>query len=365
MIHVKDVLKVIEGFAPLSLQESYDNAGLIVGNENNPADSALLTVDITEDVIEEAVRKKINLIIAHHPIIFNGLKKITGRTYVERCVIKAIKNNISIIAVHTNIDSVISGVNKKICDKIGLTDIKILDEKNNFLAKLVTFIPSDYVDKVREAIFNAGAGYIGNYDNCGFNVEGIGSFRAGDNSNPFVGKIGETHYENEVRFETVFPAYLKNKIIGAMLQSHPYEEVAYDIYPLLNDYSSAGSGMVGKLKEPAQEEEFLKRIKKIFKAKCIKHTKLSGKTIEKVAVCGGSGSFLLNNAIACGANIFISADFRYHQFFDADDKIIIADIGHFESEQYTTEIFYDVLTKNLTNFAAHFSEINTNPINYL
>ncbi len=361
---LKDITNFLEKFSPLSLQESYDNSGLITGDINTEITTVLVTLDVTEKVVEEAIQKKAQLILAHHPIVFSGLKKFTGKNYVERTIIKAIKNDIAIYAAHTNFDSVESGVNKKICEKLGLKNVKILQAAGNQLKKLVTFIPVEHLSQVREAVFNAGAGNIGNYDSCGFTAEGLGSFRGNENANPFVGKKGEIHAEKEVRFETIFPGYLQEKVIGALLKSHPYEEVAYDIYPLDNQFDKIGMGMTGVLSEPISEKEFLSHLKTTFNTGVIKHTALKGKPVEKVAVCGGAGSFLLNAAIAAGADFFVSADFKYHQFFDAENKIVIADIGHFESEQFTKELFYELLMKNFPKFAVHLSEVNTNPVFY-
>jgi dinuclear metal center YbgI/SA1388 family protein len=362
---IKDIITALEEFAPLAYQESYDNAGLIIGDKNDKAKAALLCIDITEEIIEEAITKGANLIISHHPIIFSGLKKITGKNYIERIIIKAIKHDIAIYACHTNIDSVIGGVNSKICDKIGLTNCKILSPISNELRKLVTFVPEDHAKTVRDVLFNAGAGTIGEYDNCSFSTKGNGSFRASESADPFVGEIGKIHIEPEIRIETIFPKHLQSKVINSLLTAHPYEEVAYDIYSLDNKYNNVGIGMIGELKENEEELPFLKRVKEIFKAKSIRHTRLLNKKIKTVAVCGGSGSYLLNNAIASKADIFITGDYKYHQFFDAEDKIIIADIGHYESEQFTKEIFYEILTKKLPKFAVYLSEINSNPINYL
>ena len=361
---LKEIIQFFEELAPLSLQESYDNAGLIVGSLDAEVDSAIITLDVTEEVIDEAIAKEAQLIVAHHPIVFSGLKKITGKNYVERSLIKAIKNDIAIYAVHTNLDSVNGGVNSKICEKLGLQNCKILQPSKGLLKKLVTFIPDEHADKVREAVFAAGAGYIGNYDSCGYNLQGTGSFRGNEDSNPFVGEKEKIHYEKEIRFETIFPGFLQHKVISALLNAHPYEEVAYDIYPLENTFEKVGMGMIGTLPEEKSEEEFLQKLKDTFKTGVIKHTKLRNKAVKKVAVCGGAGSFLLNNAIAAKADFFISGDFKYHQFFDAENKIVIADIGHFESEQFTKDLFYELLMKNFPKFAVRLSEVNTNPVFY-
>ncbi len=361
---IKEIIDALEEFAPLSLQENYDNAGLITGNPDDEFKAAILAIDTTEDVVEEAVKKGANLIISHHPIIFSGLKKLNGKNYIERTIIKAVKNDIAIYAAHTNMDNVYSGVNAKICEKLALKNCKILLAQKDVLKKLVTFVPVEHADTVRKAVFEAGAGHIGNYDSCSYNLSGKGSFRALEGSNPFVGKQGEIHFEDEIRFETIFPKYKQSQIIKALLNSHPYEEVAYDIYPLDNTYEKTGAGMIGELEKALPEKDFFDIIKKVFNISCIRHTELLNKDIKRVAVCGGSGSFLLSDAIKQSADIFISGDFKYHQFFDAEKRIIIADIGHYESEQYTKELFYDILTKKFPTFAFYFSEINTNPVKY-
>jgi dinuclear metal center YbgI/SA1388 family protein len=361
---IKDITAILEEFAPLPYQEDYDNAGLIIGDPNKEIYSALLCIDVTDAVITEAIKKGVQLIISHHPIIFGGLKKINGKNIVERCVIKAIKNDIALYACHTNIDSVYDGVNAKICEKLNIKNTKILQPLKNQLKKLVTFVPIDHIDKVRNAIFDVGAGQIGEYDSCSYNIEGTGTFRASENTDPFVGEKGEFHREKEIRFETIFPKNIQSKVLNALFGAHPYEEVAYDIYPLENVYNKVGMGMIGVLENSIEPTKFFDEIKKVFNVKHIKHTELCKDKIKKVAVCGGSGSFLLNKAKAAGADIFISGDFKYHQFFDADNKIIIADIGHFESEQFTLEIFYDLIIKKIPKFAVYLTEVNTNPINY-
>jgi len=364
-LRIRDIVSSIEQIAPMSYQESYDNSGLIVGDYNQEVSGVVICLDVIESVVEEAIQLGANMIIAHHPIVFKGLKRFNGNNYVERTVMLAIKNDIAIYAAHTNIDSVRGGVSEKICDLIGLKNKKILSPVSEDLKKLVTFVPVDHADKVREALFIAGAGNIGNYDACSYSTEGIGTFRGGEDAKPFVGEKGEVHQEIEVRFETIFPKHLKGKIIGALLDHHPYEEVAYDIYALENNNSQAGLGMIGELETPENSVDFLKRIKEIFRSGCVRHTEIVKKEVKKVAVCGGSGSFLLHKAMSAKADIFVTGDFKYHEFFDAEGKLIIADIGHYESEQFTRDIFYEIVTKKFPNFAVHISEINSNPINYL
>ncbi len=362
---LREITDCIEAFAPLAYQESYDNAGLICGNKNMDITSALICIDSTEEVIDEAIELGCNLVIAHHPIVFKGLKKFNGANYVERVIIKAIQHNVAIYAAHTNLDNVHNGVNAKIAQKLGLVNCRVLSPQKNILKKLITFCPSDKAENVRKALFEAGAGGIGKYDECSFNSEGFGTFRAGKGTNPFVGEIGKQHKELEQRIETVFPTYLESKVLKALFSSHPYEEVAYDIYNLNNEVNTLGAGMIGELENEVKEEAFLAFVKEKMHAHGIRYTALRNKPIKKVAICGGSGSFLLEVAIKAGADIFISADFKYHQFFDAENRIVIADIGHYESEQYTMELFSDLLKENFNTFALHLSKINTNPINYL
>lgn len=362
---ISEITNYLESLAPLSLQENYDNAGLIVGNKEDTVSGILVCLDSLETVIDEAVQLNCNLIIAHHPIIFSGLKKLNGNNYIERTIIKAIKNNIAIYAIHTNLDNIRDGVNSMIAQKLGLEKCRVLSPKKGFLKKLVTFAPHETAGDIRTAIFNAGAGGIGNYDNCSFNLEGTGTFRGNELSEPYVGIKGELHLEPETRIEVIFPSFLEKKVLSALLKSHPYEEVAYDIYSLDNFHQNIGAGLIGRLAQPVEEGEFLQFVKDTMRCGALRHTALLKKRITKVAVCGGSGSFLLGDAIAAGADIFISADFKYHQFFDADGRILVADIGHYESEQYTIDMLGALLMKKFPTFAVHFSKINTNPVNYL
>ncbi len=362
---INDLVKSLENLAPLSLQESYDNSGLLIGNLNAEIQKVLITLDVTEAVLQEAIEKNCNLIISHHPVIFKGLKSITGKNATERIVEIAIKNDIAIYAIHTNLDNVDQGVNSILCDKLGLKNKRILAPGKGLLRKLVTFCPVDDAEKVRTALFEAGAGHIGNYDSCSFNTSGTGSFRGSEITNPYVGEKGMLHYENEFRIETIYPVYKEKEILEALFTSHPYEEVAYDIYLLQNEFTTTGSGMIGEPEIPMDEKEFLLSVKKITGAGCIRHSSFLGKEIKKVAVCGGSGSFLIPDAIRAGADIFITADVKYHNFFDAENKMVIADVGHFESEQFAKELIYHVLIENFPNFATLISEINTNSVNYL
>ncbi len=361
----KSIIGLLEDLAPPSLQESYDNSGLMCGDANMEIGAALLSLDCTEEVLDEAIEKGANMIICHHPLIFGGLKSISGKNEVERCLIKAIKNDVLIYSIHTNLDNVKDGVNKKICDVLGLKDPRILKPKSDLLRKLSFFVPKKDIEKVRTAVFEAGAGEIGNYSHCSFNVLGEGTFRANEGADPHLGKIGEVHKEEELRVEVILPGHLQQKVVASLKMNHPYEEVAYDLYPLTNSWQEVGSGMIAELDKEMELIDFLKEVKSRLKCGCVRHTKAHKSTVKKVAVCGGSGSFLLRDAISKGADVFITADFKYHQFFEAESKIVIADVGHFESEQFTADLIQEYLQEKIPNFATYLSESRTNPIHYL
>ncbi len=361
---LKELMEMLEEAAPFSLQESYDNSGLQVGSPSASINSGLVCLDITPEVIAEAREKSCDLVISHHPLIFKGLKKITGQHFTEEVIIEAIKHDIAIVSVHTNLDNMLTGVNQMLCKKLGMKNLQVLEQQSGLLKKLVVFCPNDHAEKVRGAIFKEGAGHIGDYDCCSYNIEGKGSFRAGDQANPFVGNLKELHFEPEIRIETIYPAFLEKKILNAMHASHPYEEVAYDIYPLENSFDRVGSGMIGELEEPLFARDFLDLLKNRLKVPVIRHSELTSQPIDKVAVCGGSGSFLLDKAISSGAKAFVTADVKYHQFFDARKNILLADAGHFETEQFTVNLLYDVVNKKISNFALQISEVNTNPVHY-
>ena len=362
---VKDIITVLEQLAPPIYQEGYDNSGLLVGEPESEIENVLVCLDCIESVVDEAIAKNAGLIVAHHPIVFSGLKRLTGKNYIERVVMKALRNNIAIYAIHTNLDNVMAGVNRKIGEKLGLVDLSILSPLSDKLYKLVTYVPTAKTDAVMQALFTAGAGSIGNYSDCSFTHQGTGSFKAGSNTNPHVGERGKRHFEEENKIEVVVPTHLKNKAIRAMLEAHPYEEVAYDLYKLENVNQTLGAGMVGNLPKEVNEIDFLKGLKHQLNTACVRHTALLGKAIKRVAFCGGSGSFLLPQAIASGADVFITGDFKYHQFFDADEKIVIADVGHFESEQFTIDLLADYLMEKFPTFAVLKTEMNTNPIAYI
>ena len=361
---IADVIKAIEQWAPTQLQESYDNAGLIVGNGAEPCTGIVCSLDATDEVVDEAISLGANLVVAHHPIIFSGLKKITGRNYVERTVIKAIRHGISLYACHTNLDNQLEGVNGRIADRLGLTKRSILSPKANTLKKLYTFCPVADTDKVRQALFTAGAGEIGNYSSCSFNTEGTGTFKAGEGTDPYVGRQGELHREKETRIEVVFPASLESVIIRALREAHPYEEVAFDIIALSNAHPGLGAGLVGELPEPLGAAAFLAMLQQQFHLPLVKHTAPPSRPISRVALCGGAGSFLIASALAASADAYVTADLKYHEFFDADGRLLLADIGHYESEQFTIGLLQEFLVEKFTTFAVLKTKVETNPVRY-
>ncbi|MBC5773458.1 Nif3-like dinuclear metal center hexameric protein [Pontibacter sp. KCTC 32443] len=364
MPKIKDIVRVLEQYAPLPYQESYDNAGLQTGNPVDDVTGVLLCLDCTEAVLDEAIEKGCNMVVAHHPVIFKGIKTLTGKNYVERTIIKAIQQNIAIYASHTNLDSVHNGVNAKIAEKLELQNIKVLSKKPHTLMQLVFFVPVDDTEKVLKAVHEAGAGQIGEYSNCSFQVQGTGRFTPSENADPTIGEPGKPEQVQENRVEMVFPAYLQHKVMDALLKAHPYEEVAHYLTILENPNQEVGIGMVGELENPLTEEQFLAYLKEKMKLQGLRYTSIGNKQIKKVALCGGAGSFLIKDAIRSGADAFVTGDVKYHEFFDAEGRLMIADIGHYESEVFTKEIFYDTISKNFPNFAVYLSEINTNPIRY-
>ena len=364
-MNIKEIIAALERFAPLPLQDGFDNAGLQVGLTEAEATGALLCLDVTEAVVDEAITLGFNLIISHHPLIFKGYKSITGRDYIERCIMKAIRNDITIYSAHTNLDNAPGGVNYKIAEKIGLKNVRILEPKEESLLKLVTFVPTEHVGRVRQALFDAGCGCIGNYDSCSYNVQGEGTFRAGECANPYVGKVGELHTEPEVRIETILPSFRKGAVVKTLMAVHPYEEPAFDLYPLKNSWNQVGSGVVGELEEPETELDFLKRVKKLFEVGCVKHTRLTGRLIQKVALCGGSGAFLASRAVGCGADVFLTGEVKYHDYFHYENQMLMAEIGHYESERYTQEIFYSIIREMCPELDVQLTRVTTNPIKYL
>ncbi|GMT46217.1 MAG: GTP cyclohydrolase 1 type 2 [bacterium] len=361
---IKELSRYLENFAPLALQESYDNSGLLIGSPEKEVEKALITLDVTHEVMDEAIALGFGLIIAHHPLIFKGLKRLRGGNLVEDLVIKAVKNDVAIYAIHTNLDNVVEGVNARLALQLGLKDTKILLPAGK-LKKLVVFCPESHADVIREAVLNAGAGYIGNYSHCSYATAGEGSFKALEGTHPFVGKQGEIHFEKEVRLEAIVSDNFLDVVLQAMLAVHPYEEVAYDIYALENTGVNTGAGMIGELPEAMASADFLQRVKNRLGAQTLRHGKLIGKKVKKVAVSGGSGSFLMGKAFASGADAFVTADLKYHDFFHYQNQMILIDAGHYETEQFTKDLLFELLTKKFPNFALQISKFNTNPVSFL
>lgn len=362
---LQHIISVLEQMAPVAYAEDFDNVGLLVGNPNQEISGVLVCHDALENVIDEALQKKCNLVVCFHPIIFSGLKKIIGKSYVERAVIKAIKNDIAIYSVHTALDNHKNGVNKIICDALGIKNPKVLVEKEHFIYKLVTFAPSDNANQVRNALFEAGAGNIGNYDSCSFNSKGKGTYKGNEHSNPKVGEKNEFVIAKEIKIEVTFEKYLQNKILKALFDNHKYEEVAYEIYKTENKHQNIGLGMIGELESERDEKEFLLFVKEKMQCGAVRHSEFLNKKTKKIAVLGGSGAFSIGAAMAKEADVLITSDLKYHDFFQAENKILLADIGHFESERFTKNYIIDYLTKKIPNFAVVLSEENTNPVKYL
>lgn len=369
---INDVIKQLQDLAPLSYAETFDNVGLLVGDKKQEVSGILVTLDTLESVVDEAIEKQCNLIVSFHPIIFKGLKKLTGKTYVERVVIKAIQHNIAIFAIHTALDNAFQGVNSIICNQLNLKNKRILIPQKGTIKKLTTYVPKANAESLRTVLFNTGAGSIGNYDSCSFNSEGYGTYKGNETSNPVVGFKGELHIESETKVEVTFSKHLESQVLNALFEAHPYEEVAYEVLTLENTNQHIGIGMVGELDTELSEKKFLTFVKQQMKASLVRHSKLLDKPVKKVAVLGGSGSFAIGAAKDAGADILITSDLKYHDFFSAENSIILADIGHYESEQFTKTFLADYLSKKITNFAPAFesgkiivSQINTNPVKYL
>jgi dinuclear metal center YbgI/SA1388 family protein len=361
---IKEIFPILEEMAPLAYAEDFDNVGLLVGNSDNQLTGILVCHDALENVIDEAIGKKCNFIVCFHPIIFSGLKKITGSNYVERVVLKAIKNDIAIYAVHTALDNHPQGVNKIFCEALELINTKVLIPKPNFIQKLITFTVPENVEKVRNALFKAGAGQIGNYSDCSFSSTGIGTYKGNDYSNPVYGAKGVLSKEHEIKIEVTFEKHLQSKILKALFANHAYEEVAYEIYELQNSHQNIGLGMIGELKTPMNETDFLNFVKTKMQCGGIRHSQFLNKKISKVAVVGGSGSFAIKNAKQARADVFLTADLKYHDFYQSENQLLIADIGHYESERFTKNYIVDFLRKKITNFAIVLSEENTNPVKH-
>ena len=371
MTKIKQITDLIEQLSPLAYAEDFDNVGLLVGDDQQEVQGVLVTLDCLETTIDEAIEKNCNLIVSFHPIIFKGLKKLNGKSYVERTVIKAIKNDIAIYAMHTALDNSFEGVSAKMAEMLDLENTKVLMPQKGHLRKLTTYAPENSAKEIREALFTAGAGQIGNYSHCSFNLQGEGTYLGNEQSNPSVGDKGNLETVGENFISVIFEKHLESQILKALEETHPYEEVAYEIVALENVHDKIGMGMMGELKRPLSPHNFFENLKRTFNLKMIRHSDIISSEIKKVAVLGGSGSFAIEQAIRSGADIFVTADLKYHDFYRAEGKLILADIGHYESEQFTKNLLVEYLTKKITNFAPALpkgriilAKNNTNPINY-
>lgn len=361
---IADVGILLDQWAPLAQAEDFDNVGLLVGDKKNTITNILVAHDALENVVQEAILKNCNLIVCFHPILFSGLKRLNGSNYVEKAILTAIKNDIAIYAIHTALDNMAHGVNYGMSQALQLEDCKILLPKKESLYKLTTYVPHAFAKALKESLFQAGAGHIGKYDQCSFSTEGEGTFRAGENTNPFVGKKHKQHQEGETQLHITFHKHLKKKVVQALIENHPYEEVAYELVSLENENKNVGMGMIGTLKNPILENDFLSLIKTTFKSGGVRHSQLLGKKIKKVAVLGGSGAFAITAAKAHKADAYVTADLKYHDYYKAEGQLLLADVGHYESERFTKNLIADYLTEKIRSFAVLLSEENTNPINY-
>ncbi len=361
---IYEIIESLSVLAPPALQEDYDNSGLLVGRPDIETRGCLISLDVNEDVIGEAVRNDFRLVVCHHPVIFKGLNRLTGSSTAERTIMKAIREDVAIYAAHTNLDNIADGVNGMLGRRLNLKNTRVLKMKKGLLKKLVTFCPLSHAEAVRNAVFDAGAGHIGQYDRCSFNANGQGTFRAGDRATPFVGEKGNLHFEEETRIETIYPAYREREIVSALLATHPYEEVAYDIYRLDNDAPFSGSGLIGEPEHVMNETPFLEMVKMVLQVPVVRHSPFTGRKVEKVAICGGSGSFLIQDAIRQQADVFITADLKYHQFQEADGRILLVDAGHYETEQFSCDLLAGYLKEKFPNFAVLISKMPVNPVNY-
>ncbi|MDD3735575.1 MAG: Nif3-like dinuclear metal center hexameric protein [Bacteroidales bacterium] len=363
-VTLSEFVSWLEELIPLSFQEDYDNSGLQVGDPGAMISSVLLAVDVTPEVLAEAVSHGCDLVLSHHPLIFRPLRHITGGNNSEVCVARALRHGIAVYSTHTSFDNTANGVSRILAEKIGLQRINVLSPLKGRLFRLVTFVPDSHASAVRDALFAAGAGNIGNYDRCSFNVTGEGTYRAGEGADPFAGSIGEYHAEPEVRIEVVVPAHVKGACVRALLAAHPYEEVAWDLIALDNEYRGAGAGAIGALPEPLAGAALLQVLQGFTGLPVIRYSGDPARTVRRVAVCGGAGSALINDAARAGADAFITGDIKYHSFMEAPPDMLVADIGHYESERYSLEILFNLIQKKFPNFALRFSGITTNPINY-
>ncbi len=364
-MRIAEIIKVLETLAPLNRAEDFDNVGLLLGNKHAEATGVLVCHDALETVVDEAISKNCNLIVAFHPIIFSGLKSITGKNYVERSVMKMLKNDIALYAIHTALDNDSNGVNKYLADALGIIDCRFLMPKKNHLLQLVTYVPENEVEKVKNALFAAGGGHISNYSECSFSSVGMGTFKPEERAQPVIGAVGTRTEIPEMKIELLFERGQQVALLRALKEAHPYEEVAYQVYALENDSSNAGLGMIGNLTTEWSETDFLHLVKEKLQLPFLRHSAFTSKKIKLVALLGGSGSSGIQAAKNAGADAYITADLKYHDFFSAENQLLLIDAGHYETEQFIKSKIADFLKEKLPNFAIILANTNTNPVNYL
>lgn len=366
---IKEIIDAIESIAPLPLQEEWDNCGVQVGPTDNECTGVMVCVDCTPVVVEEAIAMNCNLIVSHHPLIFGGIKQLTGKTEAERCVINAVTAGLTIYSSHTALDNSPNGISHRMASLLGLEDVDVLVPREADQLKLVAYVPVSKLDDVRLALFDAGAGAIGNYDFCSFATDGRGSFRALDGANPYVGEVSQLHFEDESRLEVLLPRWKRRDVELALRQVHPYEEPAYEFSEVVAASRPAGSGCVGHLPQPMTVAQLALFAKERFGCQAVRLSCYHGDpmvhTVRRVAVCGGAGGSFIGAVKRSGADAYITADLRYHDFVDYGKRLALIDVGHFNSEQCAKEIFYQLICEKFPNFAVHTSKNEKNPIQYL
>lgn len=363
-IPLRTLLACIEQWAPFSWQESYDNAGLILGDPDRNVTEALVCFDVTPEVVDEAVRIGAGLIVSHHPAIFKGIKRINPASRLGYMIKQSLCHDIAWCALHTNLDNTLNGVNSYLCEQLGLKDVQPLAPLQDIYGKLQVYVPEAYAEKLRQALAEAGCGAGARYDACSYSSRGEGRFRAGSQAHPFSGQIGELHCEAECKIECLYPLHKTRQVLDVLRTNHPYEEPAFDLLPLRNEATGQGAGAIGNLQESMQETELLDKLKELTGTHCIRHSGFRGRKIRRIALCGGSGGSFIGNACARQADAYITGDLKYHDFADAGSGTWLVDIGHFESEKFAMELIFRFIRKNFPNFAVSISEQARNPVSF-
>ena len=360
---VGDLCGWLEQRAPLRFQEDYDNSGLLVGQRSWTVTGVLCCLDADEAVVHEAVARGCNVVLSHHPIVFKGLKRLTGATAVERTVALALKHNVALYAGHTNWDSIQGGVSFSLAQRLGLVAPRIMMPRGGELLNLVVYVPAEHASPVAEAAFGAGAGRIGAYDECHFSGSGTGTFRPLDGAQPFVGQIGVREVADEHRLEFVLPKHRKSAVQQAVWAAHPYEEVAHSWISLDNSWSEVGYGAVGNLPEPIRLGDFLAVCAAQLGAESVRYSTSSlDRIVQRIAVCGGSGAEFAGAAAAAGADAYVTGDLKYHGFQDPPGGLVLVDVGHGESERPFIDDWAELIRSEFVTFAVLISETDNRPV---